>query len=101
MGTVHVLEAARQCSNLKAIVNVTTDKCYENREWVWGYRENEPMGGHDPYSNSKGCSELVTASYRSSFFNTIDTAALASARAGNVIGGGDWAEDRLIPDNPP
>jgi len=98
MGTVHVLEAARQCSNLKAIVNVTTDKCYENREWVWGYRENEPMGGHDPYSNSKGCSELVTAAYRNSFFNTADTAALASARAGNVIGGGDWAEDRLIPD---
>lgn len=98
MGTVHVLEAARQCSNLKAIVNVTTDKCYENQEWVWGYRENEPMGGHDPYSNSKGCSELVTAAYRNSFFNTDDTAALASARAGNVIGGGDWAEDRLIPD---
>lgn len=98
MGTVHVLEAARQCSHLKAIVNVTTDKCYENREWVWGYRENEPMGGHDPYSNSKGCSELVTAAYRNSFFNTADTAALASARAGNVIGGGDWAEDRLIPD---
>ena len=98
MGTVHVLEAARQCSNLKAIVNVTTDKCYENRERVWGYRENEPMGGHDPYSNSKGCSELVTAAYRNSFFNTPDTAALASARAGNVIGGGDWAEDRLIPD---
>lgn len=98
MGTVHVLEAARQCSNLKAIVNVTTDKCYENKEWVWGYRENEPMGGHDPYSNSKGCSELVTAAYRHSFFNSPDTAALASARAGNVIGGGDWAEDRLIPD---
>tara|TARA_R110002074_G_scaffold291000_1_gene462816 strand:- start:19095 stop:20162 length:1068 start_codon:yes stop_codon:yes gene_type:complete len=98
MGTVHVLEAARRCSHLKAIVNVTTDKCYENREWVWGYRENEPMGGHDPYSNSKGCSELVTAGYRNSFFNTPDTASLASARAGNVIGGGDWAEDRLIPD---
>ncbi|MDD1508252.1 CDP-glucose 4,6-dehydratase [Pseudomonas sp. CNPSo 3701] len=98
MGTVHVLEAARQCVNLKAIVNVTTDKCYENREWVWGYRENEPMGGHDPYSNSKGCSELVTAAYRSSFFSAPDNAALASARAGNVIGGGDWAEDRLIPD---
>lgn len=98
MGTVHVLEAARGCSNLKAIVNVTTDKCYENREWHWGYRENEPMGGHDPYSNSKGCSELVTAAYRSSFFNSPDTAALASARAGNVIGGGDWADDRLIPD---
>ena len=98
MGTVHVLEAARQCSNLKTIVNVTTDKCYENQEWVWGYRESEPMGGHDPYSNSKGCSELVTAAYRNSFFNTADAAALASARAGNVIGGGDWAEDRLIPD---
>ena len=98
MGTVHVLEAARRCSNLRAIVNVTSDKCYENREWEWGYRENEPMGGHDPYSNSKGCAELVTAAYRSSFFNTDDTAALASARAGNVIGGGDWAEDRLIPD---
>ena len=98
MGTVHVLEAARQCPNLRAIVNVTTDKCYENREWEWGYRENEPMGGHDPYSNSKGCSELITAAYRSSFFNQPGTAALASARAGNVIGGGDWAEDRLIPD---
>jgi len=98
MGAVHVLEAARQCANLRAIVNVTTDKCYENREWEWGYRENEPMGGHDPYSNSKGCAELVTAAYRNSFFNTPDTAALASARAGNVIGGGDWAEDRLIPD---
>jgi CDP-glucose 4,6-dehydratase len=98
MGTVHVLEAARQCPNLQAIVNVTTDKCYENREWVWGYREHEPMGGHDPYSNSKGCSELVTAAYRNSFFDSNDTPALASARAGNVIGGGDWAEDRLIPD---
>lgn len=98
MGTVHVMEAARQCRHLKAIVNVTTDKCYENREWVWGYRENEAMGGHDPYSSSKGCSELVTSAYRNSFFNTPDTAALASARAGNVIGGGDWAEDRLIPD---
>lgn len=98
MGTVHVLEAARRCDHLKAIVNVTTDKCYENREWVWGYREDEPMGGHDPYSNSKGCSELVTAAYRSSFFNTTGSAVLASGRAGNVIGGGDWAEDRLIPD---
>jgi CDP-glucose 4,6-dehydratase len=98
MGTVHVMEAARHCPNLKAIVNVTTDKCYENREWVWGYREHEPMGGHDPYSNSKGCSELVTAAYRNSFFNSADSAAVASARAGNVIGGGDWAEDRLIPD---
>lgn len=98
MGTVHVLEAARQCERLNAIVNVTTDKCYENREWVWGYRENEPMGGHDPYSNSKGCSELITAAYRKSFFSTQGAPALASARAGNVIGGGDWADDRLIPD---
>jgi len=98
MGTVHVLEAARQCEQLRAIVNVTTDKCYENREWEWSYREDEPMGGHDPYSSSKGCSELVTAAYRRSFFNTPGAAAVASARAGNVIGGGDWAEDRLIPD---
>ncbi len=98
MGTVHVLEAARQCPSLRAIVNVTTDKCYENQEWEWGYRENEPMGGHDPYSNSKGCVELITSAYRNSFFNTERAAALASARAGNVIGGGDWADDRLIPD---
>ena len=98
MGTVNVLEAARKCTNLKAIVSVTTDKCYENREWSWGYRENEPMGGHDPYSSSKGCSELVTAAYRKSFFNDSNFARLASARAGNVIGGGDWAVDRLIPD---
>jgi CDP-glucose 4,6-dehydratase len=98
MGTVNVLEAARKCTNLKAIVSVTTDKCYENKEWAWGYRENEPMGGHDPYSSSKGCAELVTAAYRKSFFNENRTTFLASARAGNVIGGGDWAEDRLIPD---
>jgi len=102
MGTVHLLEAVRSCPGVRAVVNVTTDKCYENREWVWGYRENEPMGGFDPYSNSKGCSELVTASYRSSFFNPQCFAehgvGLASARAGNVIGGGDWAGDRLIPD---
>lgn len=98
MGTVNVLESARSCKNLIAIVSVTTDKCYENKEWAWGYREKEPMGGHDPYSSSKGCAELVTAAYRSSFFNTHDTANLASARAGNVIGGGDWADDRLIPD---
>lgn len=98
MGTVHVLEAARACANLKAIVSVTTDKCYENQEWTWGYRENEPMGGHDPYSSSKGCAELVTSAYRKSFFSSEDSPALASARAGNVIGGGDWAEDRLIPD---
>lgn len=98
IGTVNVLEAARYCKNLKAIVSVTTDKCYENKEWEWGYRENEPMGGHDPYSSSKGCAELVTSAYRRSFFNTDETAALASARAGNVIGGGDWADDRLVPD---
>ena len=98
IGTVNVLEAARKCSNLKAIVSVTTDKCYENKEWEWGYRENEPMGGHDPYASSKGCAELVTSAYRRSFFSSEDTASLASARAGNVIGGGDWAEDRLIPD---
>lgn len=98
MGTVNVLEAAKSCKNLKAIVSVTTDKCYENKEWQWGYRENDPMGGRDPYSSSKGCAELVTSAYRRSFFNTPDTASLASARAGNVIGGGDWAQDRLIPD---
>ena len=98
MGTVNVLESARSCSNLKAFVSVTTDKCYENKEWVWGYRENEAMGGHDPYSSSKGCAELVTSAYRNSFFNTSSSASIASARAGNVIGGGDWAEDRLIPD---
>jgi CDP-glucose 4,6-dehydratase len=98
MGTVNVLEVARSCENLKAIVSVTTDKCYENKEWEWGYRENEPMGGHDPYSSSKGCAELVTSAYRRSYFNGSDSAAVASARAGNVIGGGDWAEDRLIPD---
>lgn len=98
IGTVNVLEAARYCKKLKAIVSVTTDKCYENNEWDWGYREIEPMGGHDPYSSSKGCAELVTAAYRRSFFNTSETASLASARAGNVIGGGDWSDDRLIPD---
>jgi CDP-glucose 4,6-dehydratase len=102
MGTVHLLEAIRQCRKVKAVVNVTTDKCYENREWHWGYRENEAMGGYDPYSSSKGCSELVTAAYRNSFFNPADHAAhgvaLATARAGNVIGGGDWANDRLICD---
>ncbi|MFZ4583468.1 MAG: CDP-glucose 4,6-dehydratase [Paludibacter sp.] len=102
MGTVNLLDAIRQVPSIKAVVNVTTDKCYENREWHWGYRENEPMGGYDPYSNSKGCSELVTASFRNSFFNPKTYAehgvAVASARAGNVIGGGDWADDRLIPD---
>ena len=98
MGTVNVLEAARSCRRLKVIVSVTTDKCYENKEWAWGYRENEPMGGHDPYSSSKGCAELVTLAYRKSYFGVTNSVFLASARAGNVIGGGDWAEDRLIPD---
>ncbi len=102
MGTVKLFEALRQCTTVKAIINVTTDKCYENKEWVWGYRENEPLGGYDPYSNSKACSELVTSAFRSSYFNPKEYSAhgvaLASARAGNVIGGGDWANDRLIPD---
>ena len=97
MGTVHLLEAVRATPGVKAVVNVTTDKCYENREWVWGYRENESMGGFDPYSSSKGCAELVTSAYRRSFLESAGIA-LASARAGNVIGGGDWAADRLIPD---
>ena len=103
MGVVNLLEAVRSTKSVKAVVNVTTDKCYENREWAWGYRENEAMGGYDPYSSSKGCAELVTAAYRNSYFNPSTfndkhSTALASARAGNVIGGGDWAEDRLIPD---
>lgn len=98
MGTVHLLEAIRQTEGIKAVVNVTSDKCYENQEWPWGYRENEPMGGHDPYSNSKGCSELVTRAYRNSYFGAEQNVALGSGRAGNVIGGGDWAGDRLIPD---
>lgn len=97
LGTAHVLEAARKAGSVQVIVNVTTDKCYENREWVWGYREDEPMGGFDPYSSSKACSELVTSAYRRSFLLR-EGIALASARAGNVIGGGDWARDRLIPD---
>jgi len=100
MGTVNVLEAVRHTSSVKAVVVITTDKCYENREWVWSYRENEAMGGYDPYSSSKGCAELVTAAYRQSFFNQAEggSVAVASVRAGNVIGGGDWAVDRLIPD---
>jgi CDP-glucose 4,6-dehydratase len=97
MGTVHLLEAVRKASSVRACVVVTTDKCYENREWPWGYREDEAMGGYDPYSNSKGCAELVTSAYRRSFFKDGKTA-LASGRAGNVIGGGDWADDRLVPD---
>jgi len=102
MGTVNILEAVRQMARrtgeVTAFVNVTTDKCYENREWLWSYRENEPLGGHDPYSNSKACSELVTAAYRSSFHQQ-GGPWIASARAGNVIGGGDWALDRLVPDS--
>ena len=102
MGTVHLLEAVRNTDTVRAVVNITCDKCYENKEWPWGYRENEPMGGYDPYSSSKGCAELVCAAYRNSYFNREIYAehcvALASARAGNVIGGGDWAADRLIPD---
>jgi CDP-glucose 4,6-dehydratase len=102
MGTVHLLEAVRQTPGVRSVVNVTTDKCYENREWIWGYRECEPLGGYDPYSSSKGCSELVSASYRNSFFNpsqyAIHGVSLATARAGNVVGGGDWASGRLVPD---
>ena len=97
LGTAHVLEAAKNCKSIKSVVSVTTDKCYENKEWLWAYRENEPMGGHDPYSSSKGCAELVTASYRKSFYEK-RSIGLATARAGNVIGGGDWALDRLVPD---
>ncbi|MFM9437829.1 CDP-glucose 4,6-dehydratase [Janthinobacterium sp. CG_23.3] len=102
MGLVNFFEAVRATPGVRAVVNVTSDKCYENREWPWGYRENEAFGGYDPYSNSKACAELVTAGYRSSFFNPLQHAqhgvALGSGRAGNVIGGGDWAADRLIPD---
>ncbi len=102
MGTVHLLDAIRRTASVRAVVNVTSDKCYDNREWVWGYRENEAMGGFDPYSSSKGCAELVTQAFRNSYFppEAFDRhrVALASARAGNVIGGGDWAADRLIPD---
>jgi CDP-glucose 4,6-dehydratase len=104
MGTVHLLEAVRHTPGVRAVLNVTTDKCYENREWIWGYRENEPMGGYDPYSSSKACSELVTSAYRRSFFSPATDPSpsvlpcLASARAGNVIGGGDWGVDRLVPD---
>ena len=98
IGTVNVLDAVRRAEHVRAVVNVTSDKCYENQEWEWGYREHEPMGGHDPYSSSKGCAELVTSAYRNSFFGDPDGARLGSARAGNVIGGGDWGEDRLVPD---
>lgn len=98
LGTVHVLEAARHTKSVRSAVMITTDKCYENRETAKGYRETDRLGGHDPYSNSKACAELAIDSYRRSFFGSAGTAAVASARAGNVIGGGDWAMDRLIPD---
>jgi CDP-glucose 4,6-dehydratase len=98
MGTVNVLEAVRLVPGVRGVVNVTSDKCYENREWDWAYRENDPVGGHDPYSSSKGASELITSAYRRSFFADDDGPRVASARAGNVIGGGDWGADRLIPD---
>jgi CDP-glucose 4,6-dehydratase len=102
LGTANLLETVRGCRSVRAVINVTTDKCYENKEWVWSYRENDPLGGFDPYSSSKACSEMVTTAYRNSFFNPeaykIHKVALATARAGNVIGGGDFARDRLIPD---
>ena len=98
IGTLNVLEAARKCSTVKAFVNVTTDKCYENKEITRGYKEDEPMGGYDMYSSSKGCVEIMSSSYRRSFLQEEGTYAMATARAGNVIGGGDWALDRLIPD---
>lgn len=102
IGTVNLLEAVRLCGSVQVVVNITTDKCYQNKEWHWGYRENEPMGGHDPYSSSKGCAELVTSAYRASFFSSssdsMSDVRVATARAGNCIGGGDWGEDRLIPD---
>jgi CDP-glucose 4,6-dehydratase len=103
MGTVNILEASRKLLNLKAIIVITSDKCYDNKEWIWGYRENESLGGKDPYSSSKGCAELVTSAYRNSFYNvpinsTKKSVLIASARAGNVIGGGDWASDRILTD---
>lgn len=102
MGTVNLFEAVRAIDSVRVVINITSDKCYENKAWVWGYRENDPMGGYDPYSSSKGCAELVTAAYRKSFFdpekNGDNKVALSSVRAGNVIGGGDWGQDRLVPD---
>jgi CDP-glucose 4,6-dehydratase len=103
MGTVNLFEAVRGTKGVRVVVNITSDKCYENREWLFGYREIDPLGGYDPYSSSKGCAEFVTTAYRNSFFNQKDYGrthhvALASVRSGNVIGGGDWAEDRLVPD---
>ncbi len=99
IGTINVLDALRQLAEPCAAVMVTTDKCYENREWLFGYRENDPLGGHDPYSSSKGAAELAIASWRRSFFGLGHPVRIASARAGNVIGGGDWAEDRIVPDS--
>jgi len=99
MGTVHVLDAIRRApGDVRVVIVVTSDKCYDNREWPWGYREDEPLGGHDPYSSSKGAAEIVTAAYRASYFDAGDAPAVATARAGNVIGGGDWGADRLLPD---
>lgn len=103
MGTLNLYEAVRGCPSVRSVVSITTDKCYENREWVWGYRETDPMGGYDPYSSSKGCAEILSAAYRRSFFNPeqygkTHQVILSTARAGNVIGGGDWALDRLVPD---
>jgi CDP-glucose 4,6-dehydratase len=101
-GTVNLLECCRLTDSVRVIINVTSDKCYENKEWVWGYRENDPVGGYDPYSSSKGCSEIITSAYRNSFFNVSEhkqhNKSISSVRAGNVIGGGDWREDRLVPD---
>ena len=98
MGVVNFFEAVRKTPSVKVALNITSDKCYQNNEWLWGYRENDPMGGHDPYSASKGCSELITQSYIHSFFSTTGSCSVASARAGNVIGGGDWAPYRIVPD---
>ena len=102
IGTANVLEAVRKTPSVRAVVSVTTDKCYENKEWIWGYRETDPLGGYDPYSSSKACAEIVTAAYRQSFFNLAKfgehRCGIATARAGNVIGGGDWSDDRLLPD---
>lgn len=98
MGSINLFEAVRECNSVRVLVNVTTDKCYENNHSIWSYRENDSMGGFDPYSSSKACSEIITAAYRRSFFNKQSDVSLASVRAGNVIGGGDWAKDRLIPD---
>jgi len=98
MGSLHVLEAAKQCESVKSLVMVTTDKCYENKEWIWPYRETDRLGGHDPYSSSKACMELLVDSYRKSYLSGQHECAVATARAGNVIGGGDWSDDRLIPD---